>query len=673
MIEIREQGRLADGRFAVKVRFDGAEEYDAVAGDPFAPEDEALLAWYFEEHLRFPFLRGVDAQKAAVSVKAYGESLFGQLFAERDAYLAYGQEVAKGVDALAWAVAGSEEFHRLHWEALKDPRLPRAFALEAPMVRQNRKPRPLSADGRPWPTLNLLLVTARPFGPKDVGARTISRPLVETLRASGARVDVNILRPATYEALENHLQEVRDREGAGYYHAVHFDVHGGLLTHEQLQKTIDGGRVLYGARYARADLPAYPGQKAFLFLEGTKDGQPADPVEAGEVAELLTGHQIPVAILNACQSGKPLGEGGEGTLGSRLLEAGLQVVLAMGYSVTVTAATVLMETLYRQLFEGKDLKTAIRRGRLELHHRRQRKVYFNQAIELEDWILPVVYQNHEVRFAVREFTPEEARVWFEGQHRRFREAETAYGFFGRDLDVLAAERKLLGNNLLLVKGMGGAGKTTLLRHLGAWWQETGWVEEVFCFGWDEKAWNLQQIGDSIASRLLPEARLYSEYRPLGPSAQAAWLGERLRGERHLLILDNLESITGSPLSIGHTLAAEEREALRRFLADLQGCKTRVLLGSRGGEEWLATGTFGANVHELRGLDEEAASALAERVLERAGATKHREDESLNRLLHLLGGYPLAIQVVLQNLSRQSPQEILAALQGGDVALDDAQA
>src|SRR5262249_12579458 len=157
------------------------------------------------------------------------------------------------------------------------------------------------------------------------------------------------------------------------------------------------------------------GEKAFIFLENEKTDGRGDPVEATALAELLTGHQIPVAILNACQSGKPLGEGsegGEGTLGSRLLDSGLQVVVAMGSSVTVSAAKLLMQALYRQLFEGSQLSTAIRRGRLELYNDRKRQVYFNQAIDLEDWILPIVYQNREVRFAVRELTSDEAKVWY---------------------------------------------------------------------------------------------------------------------------------------------------------------------------------------------------------------------------------------------------------------------
>jgi hypothetical protein len=168
---------------------------------------------------------------------------------------------------------------------------------------------------------------------------------------------------------------------------------------------------------------------------------------------------------------------------------------------------------------------------------------------------------------------------------------------------------------------------------------------------------------------LGKARYYGEFEPLSLPAQQVKLAQRLRAERYLLILDNLESITGRHLAIRHTLPEEEREALREFLSALAGGKTLVLLGSRGGEEWLAPDTFGGNVYDLPGLDPEAASTLAERVLERHGAKKYRQDPDLEKLLKLLDGYPLPIEVVLANLARQTPAEVLAALEAGDVALD----
>jgi hypothetical protein len=97
-------------------------------------------------------------------------------------------------------------------------------------------------------------------------------------------------------------------------------VHGALLRHAELKQGVEENRLLYQARYGRHDIASYEGQKAFLFLEGAQENQ-ADPVEAGEVASLLIHHQIPVVILNACQSGKQVGAT-ETSLGSRLLQAG---------------------------------------------------------------------------------------------------------------------------------------------------------------------------------------------------------------------------------------------------------------------------------------------------------------------------------------------------------------
>ena len=217
--------------------------------------------------------------------------------------------------------------------------------------------------------------------------------------------------------------------------------------------------------------------------------------------------------------------------------------------------------------------------------------------------------------------------------------------------------------------MGGAGKTTLLRHLGWWWQTTGFVDQVFYFGYDQRAWTRQQIMDAIARELLGDVGYVRDFQPLGLEAQQALLAERLRGTRHLLILDNLESITGAELAIQHTLPKAEQQALQRFLQALAGGQTLVLLGSRGGEAWLQAGTFDDNVYILPGLDDEAASELADLILARHGATKYRSDPDLRRLLALLNGYPLALEVVLPNLAKQTPAEVLAALWSGAPGLE----
>ncbi|MGH9936600.1 MAG: CHAT domain-containing protein [Blastocatellia bacterium] len=680
-ISVHERGGETDSPNAA-VSVNGEGEYPITVRNPFSQREEARLEWYFEQRLRFPFTEQVEAQAAAASVAAYGESLFNQVFADRKAYARYQEALQSGVENLRFEIAGSPEFHQLHWESLKDPELPQPLTLQAPMIRRTPKTQTIAAAAQSLPTINLLLVVARPDEGRDVGYRTISRPLVEMLRQSDLRVQVDFVRPGTYQQLVKYLEDAREKHGAGYYHVVHFDAHGLVCKYEELMEAgAQAERLLYQNRFGRGDIEPYEGQRAFIFLEGEKDGQ-ADPVEAGELADLLVTHRAPIVVLNACQSGKQVAGkqvagkqvagaqagASEASLGSRLLQSGAQMVLAMGYSVTVTAAELLMRRLYERLFAGSDLPNAIRRARQELYNSKGRRAYFDQTVELEDWILPVVYQNREQKLAVREFKPDEEAAYYARKAVSYKSQEPAYGFIGRDLDILRIEKKLLGRNLLLLRGMGGAGKTTLLRHLAAWWQTTNFVDRVFYFGYDERAWSRQQILDEIARGLLTPVE-FAAFQPLGLDAQQAKLAERLRARRHLLILDNLESITGAQLAIQNTLPPREQTALRGLLADLAGGKTLALLGSRGGEEWLRQGTFNDNIHDLPGLDPEAASLMAERILEKHKAAQYRKDKDFKRLLDLLAGYPLALEVVLANLARQTPAQALAALQSGDVRLD----
>lgn len=675
-----------------RVSFDGGPVYPVTVTSPFTQAQEQRLEWYFEEYLNFPMINQVYAREAAASIVAYGEALFAQVFADRRAYAAYAQYKTVGITTLHFEIAGSFSFHALHWEALKDPDWPHPFVLDTTMVRKNLVPAPSLASVRASPTINILVVTARPAGRRDVNYRTISRPMIEALRQANLKVRIDLVRPGTYLALSQHLEATTDAHGAGYYHVIHFDVHGAVLTYEQLRQEREAHRFVFQDRvgYDRPDIQPYSGERAFLFLEADEEGT-SEPVSATELAKLLVKHQIPVALLNACQSGTipeavedeeaaeveahpqgaaPALEQRESSLGLHLMQAGVQVVLAMSYAVTVSAARLLMTALYQHLFSREPLAIAIRAARAVLADHKAREATFKRKIDLEDWLLPVVYQNQEVQLAVRPFTAEEEQRYYEQEAKRYQEPETTYGFFGRDIDVLEIERSLLTRrNILLLRGMGGAGKTTLLRHLGSWWQTTHLVEQVFYFGYDERAWSSQDLVRAMAEQMVGKERYRREYQPLSSEARQVKLTELFRAKRHLLILDNLESITGTHFAIRHTLQSKGQEALRRLLADMAGGKTLVLLGSRSDEAWLAKGTFREQMYELGGLDPEAASQLTEQILERCKATRYRQDSDLRHLLKLLDGFPLALEIVLSNLADQTPADILASLQTGEAQID----
>ena len=80
-----------------------------------------------------------------------------------------------------------------------------------------------------------------------------------------------------------------------------------------------------------------------------------------------------------------------------------------------------------------------------------------------------------------------------------------YEFVGRDLDILRIEKALARHNMLLLQGMGGTGKTTLLNFLREWWEKTHFAdgekgEQIFYFGYDERAWTQNRSEFGIAAR-----------------------------------------------------------------------------------------------------------------------------------------------------------------------------
>jgi tetratricopeptide (TPR) repeat protein len=671
VIQIREKEQIENG-FVVTLRIDGTDYGDATAIAPFAgePQKEADLGWYFEQWLEKPLVDTVRAKVAAESVHEYGVSLFEQVFRDRKAYIAY-DRLRSNLEHLQIELMGeSPEFQAWHWEAIRDPELPRPFAVDCTIVRKYARSTAAQARLKPSPVVNVLLVVARPDEEDDVGYRTISRTLVEAIESAQLRVNVEILRPATYKAL---VERLSDR-GAGYYHILHFDGHGSLLTHPQFQAGVKRNRYLFQRGYGLEKLDAYAGSKAFLIFDGDKKGQ-ATPVEAAELARLLTGQQIPVCILNACQSAKQLDYASETSLGSQLMVAGMQAVVAMSYSVTVTAAKLLMQKLYGELFADRDLGDfyrAVRLGRYELYNDKQRQARWNTAIDLEDWLLPVVYASNAVDLNLCEFAPAEEEQYYAHMGSRYRFELPSYGFVGRDLEILKIEKGLLRHNVLLLRGMGGTGKTTLLNYLRQWWQTTNFAVDVFYFGYDEKAWTLEQIIFAIGKQVYDKFE-YARFAAMkNVIAQLDKLRRKLKAEKYVLILDNLESVTGQQLAIQNTLNESEQKEIRNFLRQLMDGKTKVVLGSRSGEEWLKD-VFRTNIYGLQGLDLEARTILAERILERHVAPERigqvQEDEDFKRLMKVLAGYPLAMEVVLANLKRQTPKQILTALQAADIDLD----
>lgn len=667
VIRISEQARVSESSFIVRVTFGDHAEYDIRVSDPAAIGTEKLLAWYFEKHLQFPFLDADLEEEAVQQLTAYGVGLFRQVFSG-EANHDYRTLRDHAFDGCRIEVAGSTEFHILHWELLRDPDMDTPLAVRFPMTRRVTRLGSKFALPPEQTTLNVLVVTARPFGISDVGYRTISRPLLGTMRQSLLPVVVDLVRPGTWEALSAHLQEHTRQHGSGWYQIIHFDVHGIFSSYAGLRQDIAMAKLAFG----NIRISPFEGRRPFLFFESAEDSK-AIPVPAAAVASLLEEHRIPVAIMNACQSA--MQDGNEASLAQSLVAAGVPAAVGMAYSVTVSAAALAMPVLYRQITQRGDVVGAIQGARRALYEMTSRQAYFGQAIDLQDWALPVTFWQREITIRLRPMADEDQTRFYQRQAAVGDEPPSEYGFVGRDLDILAIERRLLatGNrNGILVHGLAGAGKSTLLRHLAWWWKRTGLIDEAFVYSYEDRAWTCGQIVSDLQSTLLTAIeRSRAEIMP--ETAQLEQVAHLLRARRHLLVLDNAESITASSGAVPHSLDSGERAKIRTLLGRLRGGQTLVIVGSRETEAWLAKESFGTNRYALPGLDSQAASELAELVLRRHGATHWLHDPNeraaLQDLLILLGGSPLSMTVVLPVLADDAPSEVLSELRAGETDTD----
>jgi len=213
VIRIRELGHQ-DQAFRVRVSFDDDAEYQVSVTDPADETTEENLAWYFEEHLRYPFLDKDKEEQAVQQIAEYGESLFLQVFGG-EANHDYRNLRAESFDGCRIEISGSASLHRLHWEALRDPGLTTLLAVRMPVTRRVSDQPSKFALRKDLPTLNILVVTARPEGARDIGYRTISRPLIDVLRTAGLPVTVDLVRPGTWQALRDHLQSATKRHRSG--------------------------------------------------------------------------------------------------------------------------------------------------------------------------------------------------------------------------------------------------------------------------------------------------------------------------------------------------------------------------------------------------------------------------------------------------------------------------
>ena len=603
------------------------------------------LRWYLEDFLGYPFPPETEhADRVLEALGKWGRQAFDALFDNRKAgdFLRGAMDQGR-YDRLNLQIESDDpRVLAWPWEALEDSQAGRLAHTCQIERRLNEILDPAEIDeGLPRDRVNILLVTARPMK-GDVRYRSISRPLVELIAEHRLPAHVTVLRPPTFDQLRRHLSE-----HPRTYHVLHFDGHGGYGDHP------DPGNV---------DRHRYVAQGVLVFED--ENGEP-NPIDAEQLSDLLREHAVPAVVLNACQSAMIDERATDpfASVAAALLKSGVRSVVAMAYTLYVSGARQFVPAFYEGLFKTGDTAQAVRAGRQQMNAKRGR-VCARGEYPLQDWLVPVVYQQDPLDFsfaaeAQQAAQPRESRLPEEA-----RDEQNPYGFIGRDGPLLELERAMLRPPAaILIQGLGGVGKTTLARGFVEWLEATNGLG----YGCLWLTFSDIRSAEFVINRM-GEPLFGSQFAAAPMDQKLDALVAKLRDNRFVIVWDNFEVARGIPnTSIAANLTGDDRAILRKLLEKLRGGQTKVIITSRAREQWLGH----ENCYELTigGLDGDERWQYCQTVLKDLGKPAKRDDPEMIELMELLGGHPLAMRAILPLLRDRTAASLAAALRHNLAALD----
>ena len=608
---------------------------------PIGPIEAEELAWYLERYINWPDGVFADrAKKVVEDLPKWGRLLYDAVndelarepleawskltgTAERRFTIKVNRKLLKGATEQEQASAGEAAtlLLSLPWELIQDKN---GYLFQGKRPVRVRRSLPnydaataLATD----PPIRVLLISPRPEDDSAayIDHRASARPLVAALSALGDLARFKLLEPPTFPALEKEL--TRAAEAKEPYHVVHFDGHGVYSRKEGL------------------------GQLCFENPEdeGEFTKRRSKLIGADQLAGIMKEHRIPLVFLEACQSAAASKDPMSSVAGS-LLQSGVASVAAMSHSVLVETATRFIGPFYQELLHGKRVGQAMLAGQRELKSNTFRGETFTGDLHLEDWFVPVLFQEEQDPQLVRDVPAEQVEdARKKAQALAFAEfPPEPHEFLGRSRSLLQAERMLLKHHYIVVLGSGGEGKTRFAAELAKWLVATRRFDRA-TFTSVENLTEARQVLHSIGHQLVPNV----ESRAGADDELGAQLVEQaLKDQRIVLVIDNMESILGPDvngiLDLCHRLG-EVRE-------------TRLIFTSR---EALPA-PFDANTLGMGRLDKDTAIRLLGNLLPQApkkGATQ----ADLENLVDAVGGHARSLVLIAREVGEAGVREAAANL------------
>ena len=335
--------------------------------------------------------------------------------------------------------------------------------------------------------------------------------------------------------------------------------------------------------------------RAFLQFVDPDDPSELKPISGDRVAKVLRTSGVEAVLLNACESASQ-SRGMPSNIAALFVHVGIATVIGMSYKLLVNAADVFVGEFYRAI-RHVSVSQAVLYARWMLAGRRDRMARFRKVVSVEDWIVPVIYQNEgclEVLqpdvmlglFSVaidncikQPVSVDETRSTTSSPHQS-KLGWHSSTIVGRNFDLAVLESKLLlQSNVLELRGEIGIGKSGFVSHVASWWKRTKFVDSIAIV--DLEACIAPNAGDpfeAIVGKLLTSI---SDQSPLPNDKQQTNNEDELdipihdlsiEGKRHklvsrvaatrcLIILDHLDAVE-------EKLSKSLKEELKVLILDL---------------------------------------------------------------------------------------------------------
>ncbi|KAF5855440.1 hypothetical protein ETB97_009217 [Aspergillus alliaceus] len=649
---------------------------DVSLKDPLTRGQRKVCRWYLEEYLQTsPYSADIEKQARRL-LEEYPKRLWRNLCLTKMLSL-YDSTPQESLRLCTIRVTESESvskdsrhtIHQLFWETLEYIDEGAASGWKVTIERQflpiERSGFPLREQMGNTRRINVLLVIGRDTTRNSKKYDDVSPLLAfkavsqvqKSLNSSGSplKIHLEVARPGTFASFEGHLRRTKEKHGPGYFQIVHFDLHGAVK------------------RWGRKDEEK---TKAGILYFTCGDSNKTRPVLALKVATVLRQYDIPLVILNACNSAAAYFGDDANIAGVLQKKGGVRNVLAMSFRISSATAELFLTRFYFFfLIGGLTLSASSREARRSLRLNTLRPARFGLERELLDAFVPVLYGPGNICALAEDESLGESCLKYDVPYRSVSPTlHLPSNIVGRDFDILRLEKALCQDSIIYLHGPTGVGKTSLLQYASALWQHTHWADAVVTINFGaEKISSAADFANAALNQLL---QAYDSAARSG-----LWIIPSLRTQSHdleavkdilrevistckvVFIVDGLDILSSPSHVIAGTSCFDSGyldifELIKSIIIPSTLCSTEsrswlIVAARHPNVEWIrrALGPVSEPYClKLQELDLADSMELSQKVLSDAGEDISKWDypdfDWLVACIGLLQGIPLALKEIL---------------------------